>query len=408
MSSPECEDTWAGVLLILLSVTRRVPRTDSDPPTRVAERYELGPVLGRGGMGEVRAATDIRLHREVAVKLLRADLAEMDEVRARFEGEARAAASLVHPNVVAVFDAGEDHGAPFIVMERLPGRTLADELAERALSTGEVYDVAGSVLGALEAAHRSGIVHRDVKPGNVLRAADGTWKVADFGIAKSAEAAGDITVTGVMIGTPAYVAPERIEGKPATPASDLYATGVVLYEAVAGRKPFVGDTSIAVAMSVRAGQAPPLRTVAPDVYPALERVIERAMATDPAQRFASAAEMRRELDAHRPRSHRSGALPGDETDPFQAVPVSETRALPTTGPPRRRRGMARRAWLAGAGALLVAFAVVAVVFWQRDSGPSSQTSPAPSTVATPAGQSGATLPSDLQRALDRLREAVQR
>jgi serine/threonine-protein kinase len=249
-------------------------------------------------------------------------------------------------------------------------------------------------------------VHRDVKPGNVLRATDGTWKVADFGIAKSVEAAVDITVTGVMIGTPAYVAPERIDGRPATPASDLYATGVVLYEAVAGRKPFVGDTSIAVAMSVRAGQAPPLRTVAPDVDPTLERVIERAMATDPARRFASAAQMRRELDAHRPRRRRSGALPGDETQPLQPAPAPQTRALPTTPRhPGRRRGMSRRVWLAGAGALLAVLVVVGVVLSQRDSGPSS---PTPSTVATPAGQSGATLPPDLQQAIDRLREAVQR
>jgi serine/threonine protein kinase len=389
-------------------VTRHTPRAGSDPPTRVAERYELGPVLGRGGMGEVRAATDVRLHREVAVKLLRADLAEMDEVRARFEGEARAAAALVHPNVVAVFDAGEDDGAPFIVMERLPGRTLADELAERTLSTAEVYDVARSVLGALEAAHGAGIVHRDVKPGNVLRSTDGTWKVADFGIAKSAEVAGDITVTGVMIGTPAYVAPERIEGRPATPASDLYATGVVLYEALSGRKPFTAGNSIALAVRIRAGQAPPLREVAPGVDPTLERVVERAMATDPGRRFASAAEMRRALDARMRRTRRVAALPGDVTAPRQPVPASDTRALPTTLRPGRRRGMARRVWLAGAGAVLAALVVVGVVLSQRDSGPSSPTSPAPTTVVTPAGQSGATLPPELQRALDRLREAVQR
>jgi eukaryotic-like serine/threonine-protein kinase len=389
-------------------VTRHTRRAGSDPPTRVAERYDLGAVLGRGGMGEVRTATDVRLDREVAVKLLRADLAEMNEVRARFEAEARAAAALVHPNVVAVFDAGEDRGAPYIVMERLPGRTLADELAERELSTAEVYEVARSVLGALEAAHRAGIVHRDVKPGNVLRGTDGTWKVADFGIAKSAEAAGDITVTGVMIGTPAYVAPERIEGRPATPASDLYSTGVVLYEALSGRRPYDAENAMALAMRIRAGHAPPLQNVAPDVDPNLERVVERAMATDPARRFASAAEMWRALEAHRPRTRRT-ARPADETDPRQPLPVSDTRALPTTAPPvrRRRRGVGGRVWLAGAGVLLAGLVVGGVVFSQRDSGPSSPTSP-PSTVATPAGQSGATLPPDLQRALTRLREAVQR
>jgi non-specific serine/threonine protein kinase/serine/threonine-protein kinase len=386
-------------------VTHDAHRAGSGPPFRVAERYELGRLLGRGGMGEVRVATDVRLHREVAVKLLRADLAEMEEVRARFEAEARAAAALVHPNVVAVFDAGEDRGTPYIVMERLPGRTLADELAERALSTAEVYDVARSVLSALEAAHGAGIVHRDVKPGNVLRAMDGTWKVGDFGIAKIAEATSDITVTGVMIGTPAYVAPERIDGRPATPASDLYATGVVLYEAVGGRKPFTAGNSIALAVRVRSGERAPLREVAPGVDPGLERVVERAMATDPRRRFASAKEMRRGLDAGPPRTLPGATLPGDETDPLQTLPASDTRALPTTPRPARRRGRARRVWLAGAGALLATLVVVGVVVWQRDSDP---TSPTPSTVATPAGQGGAPLPPDLERALDRLQEAVQR
>jgi non-specific serine/threonine protein kinase/serine/threonine-protein kinase len=371
----------------------------------IAERYQLGDVVGRGGMGEGRAATDARLHRDVAVKLLRADLAEIGEVRRRFEGEARAAAALVHPNVVAVFDAGEDHGAPYIVMERLPGRTLADELADGPLPTSEVYDLARSVLRALEAAHRAGIVHRDVKPGNVLRAADGTWKVADFGIAKIAEAAGDLTVTGMMVGTPAYLAPERIEGEPATPASDLYATGVVLYEAITGRKAFVADNSIALAERIRAGNAPALRELAPEVDPTLERVVELAMATDPRRRFASGAEMRRALGDRPVVTAEVEARAGDETEPGPVAPVTRTRALPTARRPTRRATTARRWWLA-IPAAVVAFLVAGGIFWsQRESGTSS--SPSSPGTSTPA-PAGASLPRDLDRALDQLREAVQR
>jgi serine/threonine protein kinase len=388
-----------------MAVTRGASRAGSGPPTWIAGRYELGDVVGRGGMGEVRAATDVRLHRKVAVKLLRVDLAEMDEVRRRFEGEARAAAALVHPNVVAVFDAGEDDGAPYIVMELLPGRTLADELAAGPLSTPEVYDLAVSVLGALDAAHRAGIVHRDVKPGNVLRAAGGAWKVADFGIAKVAEAAGDLTLTGTTIGTPAYLAPERIRGEPATPATDLYTTGVVLYEALTGRKPFVADNSIALAERIRAGHAPAVRELVPDVDPTLEHVIERAMATDPRRRFSHAADMRRALGEETLRVRHAPSGHGDQTEPRPVPTVTRTRALSTAARPGRRARRARRWWLAvPAAAVVAALVAVGAFLSQRDSGSSS--SPSSPATSTP-GQPGVTLPPDLDRALERLREAVQ-
>jgi eukaryotic-like serine/threonine-protein kinase len=384
-----------------VDVAQRTSGAGSGPPPWIADRYELGEVVGRGGMGEVRAATDQRLQREVAVKLLRADLAEIEEVRRRFEGEAQAAAALVHPNVVTVFDAGEEDGAPFIVMELLPGRTLADELVVGPLSSVQVRDLAVAVLGALEAAHNAGIVHRDVKPGNVLRAADGTWKVADFGIAKIAEAAGDLTVSGVVIGTPAYMAPERLEGKPATPATDLYSTGVVLYEVLTGRKAFAADNAIAVAEQIRAGRAPALRELRPDVDPRLERVVEQAMEQDPRHRFTSAADMRRALD-ERPAPTAPG-VPGtdDETEPQPVAPVSQTHALPTAPRPGRRAPTARL-WLAAVAVVLLAVVVVGVVLSLRDSGTSSSpSSPTPTT-------GGAALPQDLDRALDQLGEAVQR
>jgi non-specific serine/threonine protein kinase/serine/threonine-protein kinase len=385
-------------------------RAGSGPPDWIADRYQLGDVVGRGGMGEVRAATDMRLEREVAVKLLRADLAEIDAVRRRFEGEARAAAALVHPNVVAVFDAGEEDGAPYIVMERLPGRTLADELAAGPLSTFEVRELAVAVLGALEAAHGAGIVHRDVKPGNVLRAADGTWKVADFGIAKIAEAAGDLTVTGTMIGTPAYVAPERLHGEPATPAGDVYSTGVVLYEALTGRKAFTADNSLALAEQIRAGRAPALREIVPDVDPTLGWVVERAMATDPRRRFGDAAEMRRALEGHLPRTRPNAARPDaarpdEQTEPRPVAPVTRTRALPRLVRPGPRARTARRLALVAAIVAFLVLGAFGVVVWQRDSDTSSPpSSPATTTVAPP----GVTLPPGLDRALDDLREAVQR
>jgi eukaryotic-like serine/threonine-protein kinase len=383
-------------------VARRTSGAGSGSPTWIADRYELGDVVGRGGMGEVRAANDQRLQREVAVKLLRADLAEIEEVRRRFEGEAQAAAALVHPNIVTVFDAGEEDGAPFIVMELLPGRTLVDELATGPLSSVRVRDLAVAVLGALEAAHNAGIVHRDVKPGNVLRAADGTWKVADFGIAKIAEAAGDLTVSGVVIGTPAYMAPERLDGEPATAASDLYSAGVVLYEALTARKPFAADNAIGVAEQIRAGRAPALRELRPDVDPSLEQVVEQAMERDPRRRFTSAADMRRALDEH-PAPTGRAAPPDDETQPQWVPSVTPTQALPTTARPERRAPGPRLLWLAAVAVALLTFVVVGVLLSQRDSGTSS--SP-PSSPATTTG--GAGVPRDLDRALDDLREAVQR
>ena len=259
-------------------------------PLVLTDRYELAELLGRGGMGEVRLAEDRRLGRQVAVKLLRGDLAANPRVRSRFEDEARAAAQLTHPNVVAVFDTGEHEGIPFIVMERLPGRTLADEIAQGPLSPERATDVAMQVLGALGAAHAAGIVHRDVKPGNILLTDGSVVKVGDFGIAKGAEGL-DRTTAGMVLGTPCYVAPERLAGQPATAASDIYSVGVLLYEALAGVSPFTAPDAIGVAHQVSTGGGRPLLSVRPHVDPELVAVVERAMAFDPHARFSSAAAM---------------------------------------------------------------------------------------------------------------------
>jgi eukaryotic-like serine/threonine-protein kinase len=267
----------------------------STTPTLIAGRYEVGELLGRGGMAEVYAGTDLRLSRPVAIKLLQESMAARDDVRLRFEAEARAAAAILQPHAVAVYDTGEHEGIPYIVMERLPGDTLADRIATGpVLSEAEARAFGRQVLGALDAAHRVGMVHRDVKPGNILLTGEGSAKIADFGIAKSLElsaAGADLTGTGQLLGTPAYIAPEQLGGEPASPLSDIYALGVVLYEGLVGEKPYVADNAMVAARAVIEGDHVPLVSRRPDLDDSLVRAVERAMDRDPDARFPSAAAM---------------------------------------------------------------------------------------------------------------------
>jgi eukaryotic-like serine/threonine-protein kinase len=341
-------------------------RTD----TVLGGRYRLGDVLGRGGMAEVYDGFDERLHRSVAIKVLRPEMAARTDVRRRFEAEARAAANLSHPNVVAVFDTGEDETGDgsfaWIVMERLPGETLADRMGEP-LDVDWVIRVAGDVLGALEAAHAAGIIHRDIKPGNILLGADGCAKVADFGIAKSLEVTDDATHTGQLIGTPAYLAPERIDGRSATRASDIYAVGVVLYEALAGRKPFRGTTPISVAYAVHHAPVEPLTEVRPDIPAHVAAAIHRAMDRNPERRFDNAAELARAL-----RSGTSG-VPSDAT--VLTAPVDATMVLdeaPTAIPPPRGAGNVARRAVVGLVVALLALMVLGMSL-SRSDGPADST-----------------------------------
>lgn len=234
---------------------------------------------------------DLRLDRPVAVKVL-ASIAGEHAVRQRFELEARTAARLVHPNVVGVFDVGEERGRPFIVMERLSGRTLGDELAAKPLPAHAVRKLGMDVAAALRAAHAAGIVHCDVKPANILADAGGNWKVSDFGIARSLDTlSADLTAPGLLVGTPAYLAPELVAGRPATPTVDVYALGAVLYEALSGRKPFEAPTAVAMLSRIASGRPPSLRLECPDADPELVAIIERAMQRAPERRFASAAQL---------------------------------------------------------------------------------------------------------------------
>ena len=275
----------------------------------LVDRYRLGPAVGHGAMGEVHLAEDLRLARPVAIKSLRPELARYPDVRQRFGQEARAAARISHPNVVRIYDTGEQGRIPYLVMECLPGTSLVDELAWGTLEPRRARRVGLDVLGALDAAHRLGVVHRDVKPGNILLSAalDGPVKVSDFGIAKSTDEH-SITDSGALVGTPAYLAPERVAGEPAGPASDLYSLGVVLYEGLAGRRPYEGETSLALALAIHMGDGPDLLELRPDLDPALVSIVDKALARDPADRWPSAAAMAEALHAWRPRVTRPLAV----------------------------------------------------------------------------------------------------
>jgi len=255
----------------------------------LADRYELGRVIGRGGMGQVRLARDTRLGRDVAIKVLHLGGGSGAD-RERFEREARAAARVNHPNVVSVFDVGEQDDEVFIVMECLPGTTLADEIARAPLSAQRVAQVSTDLLAGLAAAHAQGVLHRDIKPSNVLFTEDGTAKLGDFGIAKVGDDT-DLTEIGSIVGTAPYLAPERLHGEPATTASDLYALGVLLYEALSGARPFIGASPVAVAHAMSTTTPLAVEELRPDCPPALAAAIARAMRKDPAERFASAATM---------------------------------------------------------------------------------------------------------------------
>jgi serine/threonine protein kinase len=371
----------------------------ADSGVLIAGRYELGTLLRRGGMADVHAGRDLRLERPVAIKLLRPDMADRADVRLRFESEARAAARLSHPNAVAVFDTGEHDGTPYIVMERLPGRTLADVIGEGPVDPAWLTDAAAGVLSALGAAHAAGIVHRDVKPANILLTADGQAKIADFGIAKSAELASgagrgapDLTMTGQLVGTPAYLAPERLAGAPATFLSDLYSMGVVLYEALTGEKPFAGASFVAVAQAVQSGEHRPLAEARPDLEPGMAAAVERAMNRDPSLRNSSAEAMAEALTGAPPAiAGTAASLPADRgeettvlaTEPDSLTRVSDAPPLPLPMSPRRRR-VPIALPLAIAGALLLILLLVWGTSGGSDPRPAITTVPAPTaTTATP-------------------------
>ncbi|HET9689786.1 MAG TPA: serine/threonine-protein kinase [Acidimicrobiales bacterium] len=372
------------------------------PPDRplIAGRYALGGPLGAGGMGEVLAGDDVVLGRPVAVKVLRPEMAGRPDVRTRFTNEARLAARLNHPGVVAVYDTGVVDDRPYIVMERLSGRTLGDVIDAGPMPAADVRAMALQVLDALEAAHRMGVLHRDVKPSNILDAGPGRWKVADFGVAKADEATDpSLTATGLVVGTAAYLSPERLAGHPADASSDLYALGVVCREALLGQR------------SAGRGALVPDRTPLADAgVPAdLAAVVDRATSADAATRYRSAAAMAEAL-RHGGGATATTALAGAAGATTAAVPVVSgppTEVLrPTTvrpaaltqplGPPPRRVAPPvadrpappwRRPLLALLASLAVVVVILVVVALAGGGGGSTGATTSTSTTAPPATSS---------------------
>ncbi|MGH3414161.1 MAG: protein kinase domain-containing protein, partial [Marmoricola sp.] len=264
-------------------------------------RYRVGPRIARGGMAVVHQATDLRLDRTVAVKIMHAGLADDDEFVTRFEREAHAAARLAHPNVVAVFDQGEDctdgQVTLFLVMEYVPGLTLRDLIRKEApLPPARALDVLAPVLSALESAHRAGMIHRDVKPENVLLSDNGEVKVADFGLARAVSSESQATTAGgVLVGTVSYLSPELVVDSRADTRADVYAAGVVLYEMLTGHKPHRAESPIQVAYKHVHEDVPPPSATVPGIPPYVDALVARATARDPSVRPADAGVLLRQV-----------------------------------------------------------------------------------------------------------------
>src|ERR1035437_9959229 len=278
----------------------------NDEPRILAGRYEVGDLIGRGGMAEVHIGYDTRLGRSVAIKILRADLARDPSFQTRFRREAQAAAGLNHPSIVAVYDTGEDHfrndhgvlqSGPFIVMEYVEGHTVRDILkGDLAAPIEEAVEITEGVLAGLDYAHHAGLVHRDIKPANVMLTPTGAVKVMDFGIARAlADVGQTMTQTQAVVGTAQYLSPEQARGENVDARSDLYSTGCLLFELLTGRPPFLGDSPVSVAYQHVREPAPRPSQFASDVPPALDAVVAKALEKDRNLRYSTAQEFTADL-----------------------------------------------------------------------------------------------------------------
>ncbi|HEY7717270.1 MAG TPA: Stk1 family PASTA domain-containing Ser/Thr kinase [Pedococcus sp.] len=357
-------------------------------------RYRVLSHIADGGMASVYLALDTRLDREVALKVMRSDLASDDTFVSRFRREARSAAQLSHPNVVAVFDQGEDDGSMFLAMEYVPGQTLRDVMrAEGTLTPRAALDIIEPVLQALAAAHRAGIIHRDVKPENVILREDGTVKVADFGLARAVTSHTVTSQTGMLLGTVAYLSPEQVERGIADARSDVYAAGLILFEMLTGTKAFTGDTPIHVAYQHVHGSVPAPSSRVDSVPTELDALVALSTARDPDQRPADAGAFLEQVRAahgrltpveldHRPQG---GSAEGEgvstvAVDQTAALPVPERALVPAAAPgrevQRRRDRSGARPWPASwrwAAAALGLLLVTAVAGWWFLAGPGSST-----------------------------------
>jgi hypothetical protein len=327
--------------------------------SQLPERYRNPELIARGGMGEVYRAEDAQLARIVAVKLLSGRFADNEAIRGRFTREGLAVARLSHaPNTVTIFDVGEHGGRPYIVMEYLPGGSLADRLErDGAQPIGRSLDWLGQAAAALDAAHANGIVHRDVKPANLLLDSDERVKVADFGVASAADL-GSFTEVGTVVGTAGYLAPEQARGERAGPASDLYALAVVAFELLTGKRPFERESSTAEAMAHVSAPIPPASATNPSLPDELDDVLARGLAKEPEHRFGSAAELVAALR--------------DALD--QAAGTTQVAAVPAPAPPAERRRVPMLVPLL-LGAALLAGILAAALLARDDGGGTAATAP---------------------------------
>jgi beta-lactam-binding protein with PASTA domain/predicted Ser/Thr protein kinase len=334
--------------------------------TLVDGRYRVLRRIGSGGMADVYCAEDTHLGRQVALKVLHRRFAQDQEFVERFRREAKSAAGLSHPNVVGVFDRGEHEGTYYIAMEFLQGRTLKDIVATEApLDQQRVIDLGLQILQAAGFAHSHGVIHRDFKPHNVIVDEAGHAKVTDFGIARAG--ASEMTETGSIMGTAQYLSPEQAQGHAVTATSDIYSIGVMLYEMLAGRLPFEGDSAVAVALKHLSEQPAPLTQWRPDVHPALEAVVMAALAKDPAHRWQSAEDLAAGLEAARTQIE-AGSNGGQDTAGFAAIPMPTAATEVAGGPapvalvedpePKRER---RWPWYAIGALALALVAVLAYI-----------------------------------------------
>jgi len=327
--------------------------------TVLSGRYKLEAKLGSGGMSTVYLARDSTLDRAVAVKVMHREMSEQADQLERFRQEARAVAKLSHPNVVAVIDAGEDGGHPYIVFEYVEGETLKQRIARLGpLDTQEALAYAIEIARGLTVAHARNMVHRDIKPQNVLIDAEGRAKLTDFGISRQLEQDG-MTATGRVLGTTDYVAPEQAMGRAVDPRSDIYSLGVVLYEMLTGQVPFQADSQVGVAMKHVNEELPDVQQRRPEVSAAAALVVERATTKDPEQRYQEVGEMIDDLStALEVEAARAGTTTGEATSVLEAVPPPE----------RKLSGGSRGSWAAIALLALVAAGAIAAVFFISQGG----------------------------------------
>ncbi|GAB3949390.1 hypothetical protein GCM10027614_48140 [Micromonospora vulcania] len=349
-------------------------------------RYQVGELLGYGGMAEVHRGRDLRLGRDVAIKMLRTDLARDATFQMRFRREAQNAASLNHPAIVAVYDTGEETAPtgetlPFIVMEFVNGRTLKEVLgAEGRLQPRRALEICADMCAALEFSHRHGIIHRDIKPGNVMLTQTGQVKVMDFGIARAlASGATTMTQTSAVIGTAQYLSPEQARGEAVDARSDVYAAGCVLFELVCGHPPFVGDSPVSVAYQHVRETPPTPSDINPDVTPAVDAIVLKALSKNPLNRYQSAGEMRADLlraAAGRPvlatpvmREAETVAMAptaGGGAGYPAGGGTQQTRQVPArVGDPRQRKASSWLIATFSAVGVLAVIALVAALLWNQ-------------------------------------------